>query len=346
MSNDIARFGERTPSKNVGPNSPMKKPSDWRNPPDPWKIPPPAEKGAPLSTAISPGRFRSPAKATPAATAAAAKAAEEEGMSGLTASAARYHIICKRLYVLPDPTYTSLLNGGDADGIFSEHTVGEYSTAHAKVALDPDGIFAIVATLELCRGLHTLRLTGLHRGGKPLLKKETLSAAVTALRTMASVRLLDLSRNMLDDDIAAAPLAKLLSNNASLTSLSLRSNDLSTGTAKSLLTCLSSNRTLVELDTSDNVELRWPGQGQEYAKLFKENVTINSFGASLSKDALSATLECFTKSAARMRRLALTMLPLGDKDMGALCGWLTNKQVRMRHDAARALRLSHPSCYL
>ena len=87
---------------------------------------------------------------------------------------------------------------------------------------------------------------------------------------------------------------------------------------------------------------RWPGQGQEYAKLFKENVTINSFGASLSKDALSATLECFTKSAARMRRLALTMLPLGDKDMGALCGWLTNKQVRMRHDVPPILLFIAP----
>ena len=198
------------------------------------------------------------------------------------------------------------------------------------MALDPDGLFALVSTLELCRRLHTLRLTGLQRGGMPMLKKETLLTAVTSIRNMAVVRTLDLSRNALDDEIAAQPIARLLANNASLTSLSLRSNNLSHGTARSLLSHLPTNRTLIELDTSDNVELRWPGQATEYAKLFRENVTLTSFGASLQPDGITSMLNTCSRSPARMRRLQLTMMPLSDEHTAVLCSYLLNKQVR-RH---------------
>lgn len=322
MSNDNARFGERISSKNTGPRSPMKKPSDWRNPPDPWRAPLPTasnherEKGASLTAAATPQRFASPRK-----TNTAPVAVEDTQTDYMSAGAARYQLICKRLYALPDPTYMALLNGDE------EVRPGDYSTARAQVALDPDGIFAIVSTLELCRGLHTLRLTGLQRGGKPLLRKATLTAAVAALRSMASVRLLDLSRNMLDDEIAAQPLQKLLTNNASLTSLSLRANELSTATARAILSTVPTNRTLLELDMSENVELRWPGQAGEYAKLLKENTSINSFGASLRPEPIDSVLAACNSHPSRMRRLSLTMLPLSEKQHAVLCGWLVNKQV-------------------
>ena len=175
---------------------------------------------------------------------------------------------------------------------------------------------------------------------------------------MTTVRLFDLSHNALTDAIAAEPLRKLLANNASLTALLLRSNDLTVGTAKALLSHVPANRTLLELDTSDNVDLRWPGQASEYAKLFKENHTLTAFGASLRPEALTAVLHSFRSTPARMRRLHLTMMPLGEEHIQSLCSWLNNKQVRAAiprtplpsprgaHRNARRPRASLPDVYL
>lgn len=138
-----------TPSKNVGIRSPMRTRPAWRNPPDPWQPPPNAQEpsrwrsGDALTAHVpSPERFASPSKGAASTT----SGVEEE-----SAGAARYRVICKRLYTLPDETYVATLNG-DTEGV--------YATTSASVPLDPDGLFAIVSTLELCNKLHTLRLSG------------------------------------------------------------------------------------------------------------------------------------------------------------------------------------------
>ena len=387
-------FGDAIPSKNLGPRSPMRKPSGWTNIPDPWQAPPPqsplaagareasfvpppaesalasrgrtkfvpppvsprgaslgvTERGSSVTAGASPERFASsPRRITSAAAAATAASAASAAASAASAASAdapiddplaepadgpstgalRYNIVCKRLYCLPDPSYTRTLDG--------EHD-GEYSTTKAEVLFDPDGIFAIVSTLEMCRGLHTLRLAGLQRGGMPLLRTETLSAAMTAVRSMPLLRLFDLSSNALDDEIAAKPLGKLLKNNTNLTGLVLRSNYLSHASARALLSNLSSNRTLLELDTSDNLQLKWTGQALEYERLFKENATITSFGASLRPEPAASILTTFVRSPARMRRVALTMMPLGDEHIACICSWLASKQC-----ALTDLDLSHAS---
>lgn len=83
-------------------------------------------------------------------------------------------------------------------------------------------------------------------------------------------------------------MGRLLAQNTALTALLLRANFLSLGTAQTLLSHLPTNRTLLELDTSNNLQLRWPGQTVEYSRLFRENVTITSFGASLRADVANA----------------------------------------------------------
>lgn len=295
----MAELGVRVPSKNLGPSSPMRAPSAWSNPQDVWLapspdvegraattgatkrtdfFPPPAKspikRGDSVTAGASPNQFSSPRKMgekpiirdraaipPPIAGAPSAAAAADDVDGGhieMSTGAARYAIVCKRLYCLPEPVYAAALGG--------EHA-GEYNTLAAKVRLDADGVFAIISTLEMCRGLHTLRLCGLQRGGVSLLRSETLTAAVGAIRAMPSLKLLDLSDNALDDEVAAKPLGKLLSHNTNLTGLILRSNFLSHGAAKQLLTYLATNRTLLELDMSDNLQLKWTGQAQEYAAL-------------------------------------------------------------------------------
>ena len=364
----MADFSDRTPDKNLGPSSPMRSSTPWRSQ-DVWLAPardvdglaarsgaerrtdyfpeqkpkkPPIES---VTQGTSPDRFASPRKRgervvvrdrasipPPIAGAPSAEPAADDVDGGhveLSTGAARYSIVCKRLYCLPDPVYAAAL-GGDHNG--------EYNTSAAQVQLDADGIFAIVSTLEMCRGLHTLRLVGLQRGGASLLRSETLSAAMGAVRAMAGLQLLDLSDNALQDDVAAKPLGKLLANNSSLTGLILRSNLLSHGSAKMILTHLATNRTLLELDLSDNLQLKWGGQAVEYERLLKENVTLVSFGASLRPEPATAVLSVFVRSPSRMRRLALTMMPLGEEHITILCGWLSAKQC-----ALTDLDLTHAS---
>jgi hypothetical protein len=287
--------------------------------------PPPRSAGdaGTVTAGLSPDRFSSSRQTflaqPPPAAAAAASAAEPAVITEWSTGATRYKVICKRLYALPDPTYFKALNG--------EHE-GEYSTGKAEVRLDPDGLFAIVSTLELCRGLHTLRLVHLQRGGKPLFTQETLASAVMAVRAAAPLKLLDLSNDALDDEVAAGPLGKLLANNTNLTGLILRSNFLSHLSAKAILANLSTNRTLLELDTSDNLQLRWPGQAHEYEKLLKENTSITSFGASLKAEAATAVINAFLRSPSRMRRVQLTMLELTPEQIGSVAAWIASKTVR------------------
>ena len=162
--------------------------------------------------------------------------AEERAADSLGAT--RYAVVCKRLFVQPDPCFFRVLNG--------EHD-GTYTTRAAEVVLDPDGIFAIASTLEYCRGLHTLQLVGLHRGGRAMLTREVLAAVVGVVRATATIKILDLSHDALTDDIAAAPLNKLLTQNTNLTGLMLGGNGLALGTARVLLANLPVNRSLHEL---------------------------------------------------------------------------------------------------
>jgi hypothetical protein len=164
--------------------------------------------------------------------------------------------------------------------------------------------------------------------GKPLFTQETLASAVMAVRAAAPLKLLDLSNDALDDEVAAGPLGKLLANNTNLTGLILRSNFLSHLSAKAILANLSTNRTLLELDTSDNLQLRWPGQAHEYEKLLKENTSITSFGASLKAEAATAVINAFLRSPSRMRRVQLTMLELTPEQIGSVAAWIASKTVR------------------
>ena len=162
-------------------------------------------------------------------------------MAEASLGAARYKTACKRLYTNPDPVFLRALNG--------EHE-GEFSTGDAGAAVyDRDGVSALVSTLELCRHLHTLRLVGLQRGGVPLLQRDVLTAAIAAVRASPSIKILDLSSNALTDEIAAAPVTKLLLHNTTMTCLSLAHNRLGLETGRTLLAHLPTNKALVDLDT-------------------------------------------------------------------------------------------------
>ena len=65
---------------------------------------------------------------------------------------------------------------------------------------------------------------------------------------------------------------------------------------------------VLELDTSDNLTLRWAGQAHEYDRLFKENVTLLSFGASLQPAALTAVLLAIVARLARL--VVVARLPI------------------------------------
>ena len=342
------RFGERVPSKNIGPRSPMREPSPWQNPPDPWVDPgtaavaaaggaasprPKRNAGQPITAGLSPLKMNAPRKFVAAGSATTVK--HEDGtITERSTASARYSIICKRLYVLPDPVYERALSG--------EHD-GEYSTAKAEVRLDPDGIFAIVSVLELCRGLHTVRLVGLQRGGATLLRREVLEAAFTVVRKAAPLKVLDLSCSALDDELVAEPLKKLLAGNTNLTCLLLRSNYLGPLSAKALLSTISHNRTLLELDVADNAEWRWPGQPIELNAFLKTNTTLLGFGASLRPEAAEAVINYCVRSPARMRKLALTMLPLSEVQVSNVAALVATKQVRpLRPSATRMPRRHVP----
>ena len=227
----------------------------------------------------SPTRFGSGSKSgagpsvSDARTFLAAGAPADEGAAAKRVSVGRqrYDLLCKRLYAAEEPTFARALDG--------EHE-GEYTTGKAEVTLDTDAIFAMVSTLEYCRGLHSLRLVGLRHASTSLLSREMLSAAVAAIRGAASIRLLDLSDNALTDELIASgaqsPLGRLLTNNTNLTCLILKKNELSLATAKQLLSHLPTNRTLLELDVAENPELKWAGMANEYARLFKENVNLTA----------------------------------------------------------------------
>ena len=178
--------------------------------------------------------------------------------------------------LLPQPAYLKALNG-EHDGSFSTTLVDP------SAPLDADGLFAIISTLEFCRGLHTVRLVSLHRAGSSLLKKDTLISVVGVVRGSAYIKCLDLSDNMLTDEIAAHALSKLLPQNNSLTSLSLRYNLLGHASGKAIFNGLTSNKTLTALDLSGNPSLKWQGQAFEFARIVKENPSISSFGASMAE---------------------------------------------------------------
>jgi hypothetical protein len=248
--------------------------------------------------------------------AAAAPAAEP-----VSVGRQRYGILCRRLYANEEPAFARTLNG--------EHE-GEYSTVRAEATLDVDALFTIVSTLEYCRGLHSLRLVGLQRATTSLLTREMLSAAVLAVRASASIKLLDLSDSALTDDLFAngpgSPLSRLLLNNTNLEALLLRKNELALASAKLILTHLPTNRTLIELDVSDNRGFKWPGMAKEFQLLFKENVTLVSFGASLPDPASTAVLSGFLHAPGRMRLLRLAREPLLESNIGQLVTLLTHKQ--------------------
>ena len=265
----------------------------------------------------SPVRFGSARKAAVNdGEAAAAPAAET-----VSVGRQRYGILCRRLYANEEPAFARTLNG--------EHE-GEYSTARAEATLDVDALFTIVSTLEYCRGLHSLRLVGLQRATTSLLTREMLSATVVAVRASASIKLLDLSDSALTDDLFAngpgSPLSRLLLNNTNLEALLLRKNELALASAKLLLTHLPTNRTLIELDVSDNRGFKWPGMAKEFQLLFKENVTLVSFGASLPDPASTAVLSGFLHAPGRMRLLRLAREPLLESNIGQLVTLLTHKQ--------------------
>jgi hypothetical protein len=265
----------------------------------------------------SPVRFGSARKAAVNdGEAAAAHAAEP-----MSVGRQRYGILCRRLYANEEPAFARTLNG--------EHE-GEYSTVRAEATLDVDALFTIVSTLEYCRGLHSLRLVGLQRATTSLLTREMLSAAVVAVRASASIKLLDLSDSALTDDLFAngpgSPLSRLLLNNTNLEALLLRKNELALASAKLILTHLPTNRTLIELDVSDNRGFKWPGMAKEFQLLFKENVTLVSFGASLPDPASTAVLSGFLHAPGRMRLLRLAREPLLESNIGQLVTLLTHKQ--------------------
>ena len=265
----------------------------------------------------SPVRFGSARKAAVNdGEAAAAPAAET-----VSVGRQRYGILCRRLYANEEPAFARTLNG--------EHE-GEYSTARAEATLDVDALFTIVSTLEYCRGLHSLRLVGLQRATTSLLTREMLSATVVAVRASASIKLLDMSDSALTDDLFAngpgSPLSRLLLNNTNLEALLLRKNELALASAKLLLTHLPTNRTLIELDVSDNRGFKWPGMAKEFQLLFKENVTLVSFGASLPDPASTAVLSGFLHAPGRMRLLRLAREPLLESNIGQLVTLLTHKQ--------------------
>ena len=234
------------------------------------------------------------------------RSAQKSSMSD-SIGAARYKTACKRLYAHADPAYLRALNG--------EHD-GEFSTGDvASAAFDRDGVFALVSTLEMCRNLHTLRLVGLQRGGVPLLQRDVLGTAIVAVRTSPSIKIFDLSSNALTDEIASAPITKLLLQNTTLTCLSLAHNSLGLQTARALLAHLPTNKTLVDLDIAANPDFKWPGQAKEYEKLFLHNTSLHSFSASVAEPVAAAVLGVVVRTPARMRRLGLSRASLADSQV-------------------------------
>ena len=71
-----------------------------------------------------------------------------------------------------------------------------------------------------------------------------------------------------------------------------------------------------------------------------QNVTITSFGASLRTEAAGGVISAFLRSPARMRRVALTMLPLTEEHVSSVAAWLASKQVRAGMPSRRAPALS------
>ena len=83
---------------------------------------------------------------------------------------------------------------------------------------------------------------------------------------------------------------------------------------------------LLPPDISDNPEIKWLGQAREFEKLFKENVHIVSFGASLPEPTATALLGGFVRAPGRMRRISLTRAPLHQSHVNQLYSVLTSKQ--------------------
>ena len=193
--------------------------------------------------------------------------------------------------------------------------------------LDSSAVTAVCSSLDLCRSLTTLRLTGLTLSGRPMLSTQTLTTAMGSVRGMPKLRVLDLSNNALDDSIASKPIATLLTQNSTLAALILKSNNLSHTFARELLSRLASNSSLTEIDTSDNLQLHWSGQADDYERLFKEqNATITAFGASLKPEPLTKLVMTWYRNPSRMRRVALTTLPLTESAIATICSWLSAKQ--------------------
>lgn len=95
----------------------------------------PSQVGSPSKVAVTAAAERPFTNVAPQVSSSA------EGATSFGAT--RYQHTCRSVYAIPDKSFLSTLEG--------EHE-GEYTTATSSTRIDQDGLFAIVSTLELCRG--------------------------------------------------------------------------------------------------------------------------------------------------------------------------------------------------
>ena len=226
--------------------------------------------------------------------------------SATSAGSDRYTQACARMSVSPEPAFLRLLQSPSLEGT-------SYSTAQAEGRLTADGVRAMVAALDTCRGLHTVRLVGLKRAGAPLLSTESLGALVRAVRANPSIVALDLSENALDDTHAAGHIGALITHNPSLVSLRLRGNLLKAEGGRAALDALASNRVLRDLDLGANPMVSWGAQATSLARMLQENTTLTALGVTLDDNQSSAFVHALARAPARLRTLRLVHNKITEK---------------------------------